>query len=317
MSLRIMKHAFRKSKLQEGDKVKGKTVLLAALCWFMLLFAGQARAIVLDFGDNVACPPGFYGLAYGTYYNAKDYKDDDGDTVRVGPLGNKHLDLSLWQLALRPLWYGKLGNFLVAANVIIPFGRLEARNPTTGRTQTSSGLGDISFSPAIFLFTDEKSGTAISYWPFASAPTGPFKKSRLRDGGATNYGLGYWYIQHQLAFYTNFCEKSPWTYDMNINYYQKLNGNRQDPGDSMEVEGILGYGITPTIRVGAFATYYWDLNKSEIYGAEVDKKRAFSAGPSIAYGTEKWGLNFRWVRDFTAENTTKGDYLFLRASYAF
>jgi hypothetical protein len=84
------------------------------------------------------------------------------------------------------------------------------------------------------------------------------------------------------------------------------------------VEAILGYGITPAARVGICGNYYWDMKRGEdINGYDVLRKKAFSAGPSIAYSTEKWGLNFRWVKDFDVENTTKGDYIFLRFSYAF
>lgn len=295
--------------------MKGRTVFGIAICCFVLLFSVQARAIVLDFLDNVACPPGLYGLAYYSYYTAPDLKDDGGHNLKTA--SGKDLDLTLHQLALRPVYYGKAGSALWAANAIVPVGRLEARNFTTERKQSSSGIGDIMFGPAIFLFQEEKSMTALSFWEFVSAPTGPFSKGRARQYG-TNYGLGYWYLQHQLAFATSFYDKSPISYDMNISYYQKFDGNHQEPADSMEVEGILGYGITPAIRVGVYGVYYWDLKKGEdINGYDILKKKAFSAGPSIAYGTEKWGLNFRWVKDFDVENTTKGDYLFLRFSYAF
>lgn len=295
--------------------MKRKAFLAAVAAFIVCSFSIPAHSIVLDFQDNVACPPGFYGVAYYNYYNAPDLKDDDGHKLKTA--SGKDLDLMLHQLILRPVYYAEAGSALWALNAIVPFGRLEARNYTTERKQSSSGIGDIAFGPAIFLFQEEKSMTALSFWEFVSAPTGPFKKSRAREYG-TNYGLGYWYLQHQLAFSTGFFEKSPVSYDMNINYYQRFNGNDQKPADSMEVEGILGYGITQAVRVGVYATYYWDLKKGEdINGFDIFKKKAFSAGPSIAYTTEKWGLNFRWVRDFKVENGTKGDYIFLKAGYAF
>jgi hypothetical protein len=270
---------------------------------------------VLDFLDNVLAPPGFYTVGYYNFYTAPDLKDDDGHNLKTA--SGKDLDLTLHQFILRPVYYGKTGCALWALNAIIPIGQIEARNYTTGRSESSGGIGDIAFGPAIFLFQHEKSGTALSFWEFVSAPTGSFKKSRAREYG-TNYGLGYWYLQHQLAFATSFFEKSPLSYDMNVNYYMKLNGNDQKPADSMEVEGILGYGITPALRVGVYGTYYWDLKKGEdVNGFDILKKKAFSAGPSIAYGTEKWGLNLRWVRDFDVKNGPKGDYIFLKASYAF
>jgi hypothetical protein len=289
--------------------------LLVVISLFLVgAFFTPSNAIVLDFQDNVACPPGFYGLAYYNYVDQPKLKDNSGNTVKTAT--GDDLDLTVHVGSLRPVYYWKGLGTLFAANVIVPFGEASARNFATGRRQSSSGLGDILFGPAVFLYTHEKTGTALSFWEFASAPTGDYSKRRAEEGGP-NLGLNYWYLQHQLAFSTVFYDKSPWSFDMNINYYQKFNASQVKPGDSFEPEAIVGYGLTDALRVGVYARYFFDLQKSEYFGAETDKAKIFSAGPSIAYSTPKWGVNFRYIHDFEAKNAPKGSQIWLRANYVF
>lgn len=278
------------------------------------IMCGSSRAIVLDFYDNVAAPPGFYGLAYYNFYDAPKLKDDSGRTVKTAT--GDDISMTMNVVSLRPVVYLKGLDTLWAFNAVIPFGKMEQRNLSTGATETSSGLGDILIGPAVFLFQHEKTGTFLSFWEFVSVPTGDYSRIRAIEGGP-NLGYKYWYLQHQLAFATSFVEKSKWSYDMNVSYFQKFNTTDLKPGDSMEFEGILGYGITDAFRVGAYARYWFDLKGSTSYDVDSDKVKIFSAGPSIAYAKEKWGLNLRYVYDFDVKNSVQGSQVWLRFNYSF
>jgi len=293
-------------------KRTGLGLLLSII--FICIFCSGSQAIVLDFYDNVACPPGFYGLAYYNFYDAPKLKDDSGENVKTAT--GDDFDMTMHVLSLRPVVYWKGLNTLWAFNAVIPFGQMEARNLTTGEKERSTGMGDVLIGPAVFLFQHEKSMTFLSFWEFVSVPTGDYSRTRAIEGGP-NLGYKYWYLQHQLAFATSFAEKSKVSYDMNVNYFQKFSTSDLKPGDSMEFEGILGYGITDSIRVGAYARYWFDLQGSTNYDVDADKVKIFGAGPSIAYSKEKWGLNLRYIYDFEAENTTKGSQVWLRFNYSF
>lgn len=288
------------------------------LCFLSLIFVcvmcAPSKAIVLDFYDNVAAPPGFYGLVYYNFYDAPKLKDDSSRTVKTAT--GDDLSMTLNVASLRPVVYFKGFDMLWALNAVIPFGKIEAKNFTTGDTEESSGLGDILVGPAVFLFRHEKSGTFLSFWEFVSIPTGDYSRIRAIEGGP-NLGYKYWYLQHQLAFATSFAEKSKWSYDMNISYFQKLSTADIKPGDSMEIEGILGYGITDAIRVGAYARYWFDLQDSTSFDVDSDKVKIFSAGPGIAYMKEKWGVNLRYVYDFDVKNSPQGSQVWLRFNYSF
>ena len=133
-------------------------------------------------------------------------------------------------------------------------------------------------------------------------------------------GLHYWYLQHQLAF-AQLLWKGKVSYDMNINYFQRFKEPRLDvrSGDSFEVEGILGFGITEKWRVGVYADYWTDVRDTKIDGAKIDdsKRKFFAMGPSLSYGTEKWAVHFRFVTDVISENGPKGFQTWLRFYYSF
>jgi hypothetical protein len=152
-----------------------------------------------------------------------------------------------------------------------------------------------------------------------SIPTGNWSEARALRGGP-NLGLHYWYLQHQLSF-AQLLWKGKVSYDMNINYFQRFKEPGLDirAGDSFEVEGILGYGITDKLRAGVYADYWTDVRDTKIDGVKIEdsKRKFFSIGPSLTYGTEKWAVHFRFVPDVISENGSKGFQTWLRFLYNF
>ena len=271
----------------------------------------RAEAVQLDFQDNVASPPGFSAAIYYNNYNADRLTDHMGKKA-------SDLDLSYNVGILKPAYYFKLWNRTFAVNASVPFGTVSSRNGL-GEKEKSSGLGDITLSPGIFLYENNQTGTFLSFWEGISLPTGNWSEGRALRAGP-NLGLHYWYLQHQLSF-AQLLWKGKVSYDMNINYFQRFKEPRLDirTGDSFEVEGILGYGITDNWRAGVYADYWTDVRDTKIDGAKIEdsKRKFFSIGPSITYGTEKWAVHFRFVPDVISENGPKGYQSWLRFFYAF
>jgi hypothetical protein len=290
----------------------GKHVLISFLMILSVFgLTPQLEAIQLDFQDNIASPPGFYGYLYYNNYTAGRLTDHSGKKV-------SDVDLSYNVGILKPTYYFKLWDRTFAVNASIPLGTVSSRNGL-GDRERSSGFGDISLSPGIFLYESNQTGTFLSFWEVVSMPTGNWSEARILRGGP-NLGLHYWYLQHQLSV-AQLLWKGKVSYDMNISYFQRFKEPRLDirTGDSFEVEGILGYGITDKLRVGGYADYWTDVRDTKVDGTNVDrsKRRFFSIGPSLTYGTEKWAFHFRFVPDVMSENGPKGFQTWLRFLYSF
>jgi hypothetical protein len=271
----------------------------------------RAEAVQLDFQDNVASPPGFSAAIYYNNYTADRLTDHTGKKV-------SDLDLSYNAGILKPAYYFKLWNRTFAVNASVPFGTVSSRNGL-GEKERSSGPGDVTLSPGIFLYESNQTGTFLSFWEVVSMPTGNWSEGRALRGGP-NLGLHYWYLEHHLSF-SQLLWKGKVSCDMNINYFQRFEEPCLDirSGDSFELEGILGYGITDKLRAGVYADYWTDVTDTKIHGANIDdsKRKFFSIGPSLSYGTEKWSVNFRFVLDVISENGPKGFQTWVRFLYSF
>jgi hypothetical protein len=290
-------------------KKNGLTFLL--ILGLIFGFTIRSQATVLDFGDNQTLAPGFYGYLYYNNYTAGRTMDHSGNKAA-------DLDLSYNVGTLKPAYYFKLLNHTFMVMAALPFGTASAKNGF-GERERSSGIGDLVLSPGFFLYENGNSGTYISFMENISMPTGNWSEDRALRGGP-NLGLHYWYLQHQLAFAQTLM-KGKISIDMNINYYQRFKEPRLDvrAGDSFEVEGILGYGITDKLRAGVYADYWTDVRDTKIDGAKIDdsKRKFFGIGPSLSYGTDKWSVNFRFVPDVMSENGPKGYQTWLRLFYTF
>jgi hypothetical protein len=304
----LMHHASYLSK----EKEMGRNLLTS---WLMVLsvlgLTAQVDAVQLDFQDNVASPPGFYGYLYYNNYTADRLTDHTGKKV-------SDLDLSCNVGTLKPAYYFKVWDRTFAINASIPFGTVSSRN-SLGEKERSSGLGDITISPGIFLYENNEAGTFLSFWEYVSVPTGNWSEARALRGGP-NLGFHYWYLEHQLSF-AQLLWKGKVSYDMNINYFQRFKEPRLDirAGDSFEVEGILGYGITDKWRAGVYADFWTDVRDTKVNGEKISdsKRKFFGIGPSVSYGAEKWAVHFRFVPDVMSENGPKGYQTWLRFLYSF
>jgi hypothetical protein len=171
--------------------MKKHGLTLCSAVGLILTLTIQARATVLDFGDNTTYASGFYDSLYYNNYSAEKLTDHKGDSVA-------DLDLSHNVVTLKPSYYFKLWNHTIAINASLRFGLINARD-SLGKKETSSGIRDIVLTPGLFLYENEKTGTYISFWENISAPTGNWSENRALRGGP-NSGLNNYFLQHQLTF---------------------------------------------------------------------------------------------------------------------
>jgi hypothetical protein len=279
--------------------------LIAGLTLTLLCFtASNALAVLVDFYDNTLAPDGVYGLLYANYYHADEITDSSGDKA-------VDVDLTASVSIARALAFKTIGGIHFAYQAILPFGEVKE---TKLFDESSSGIGDITVGPAVYLYSDEAKGTYLSYWFYITAPTGEWDEDQ-----AINLGENHWYFQHQLAYNKMM---GPFVYDMNLNYYQhtKEDDTKTQAPDRIEVEASLGYALSDKLTVGVNGGFYRDLGKTKVAGVKQADSQAerWQFGPSLSYAlSERLGLNLRWTHDIYAENDTKGDDVYLRLSYAF
>ena len=280
-----------------------KLIIPLCLC-FVFLWISTAGAVLIDPYDNFLPPDGFYGLLYGNYYHADEFTDGSGNKAADA-------DLTAKVTVLRGLYYRHIGKLPMAFQLIVPMGQVKE---TKLFNEKSSGVGDITFGPAVFLYANQKQNTYLSYWFYVTAPTGEWDKNQT-----INLGAHHWYFEHQLAFeqlYKGF------VYDMNLNYYQHLeepDTNYTAP-DRFEVEASLAYQITDKFVFGFNGGGYWDQQDGKVDGNGVPgtKAKRIQFGPSMGYNlTPNLGVNLRWTHDLASANDTKGDDVWLRFAYAF
>jgi hypothetical protein len=285
-----------------------KKTYLAALAVMLGLSAAPTRAavVLIDTYDNILAPDGTYALLYPNHYQAGALMGSDGSKVAEA-------DLNLDLVFARVITYKHVGKLALAFQVIAPFGRVEE---TMLLDQSSSGIGDLIFGPGVFLYTNEASGTYVSYWLYAFAPTGDFDAAR-----SVNLGAHHWYFEHQLALNQTFLGKKV-VVDANLNFYH----HAEEPDTELksplrfEVAASVGYQLTDKLIAGVNGGAYWDLGDLEASGAALadTSARKTALGPMLSYQlTAKLAATFRWTHDLSAANDFKGDDLWLRASYAF
>ena len=280
-----------------------KFVIPMALC-LIFFWTSVAGAVLIDPYDNYLPPDGFYGLLYGNYYHAYELTDSSGKKAAG-------INLTAKVAVARGLYYHHIGKVPLAFQLIVPMGQVQE---TKLFQERSSGVGDITFGPAIFLYANQKQNTYLSYWFYITAPTGQWDKNQT-----INLGAHHWYFEHQLAF------EQLWkgvVYDMNLNYYQHLKEPDTDytAPDRFELEASLAYQLTDKFVVGVNGGGYWDQGNGKVNGADVPatKAKRIQFGPSMGYNiTQNLGVNLRWTHDLASSNDTKGDDVWMRVSYAF
>lgn len=167
-----------------GRTAAGLAALAVALCARPAV-ATEGGGSVYPFGaenylTGALPPPGFYALFYGEAYFARKLVGNDGQDVT--PPGFR---LNANALVSRLVWVTPQkvlgGDFLLS--LIVPMVNLHVE--AAGRSQTKTGLGDITLSPGIGWHFGPNLHVIGAFDFFA--PTGGYNKNDL-----ANIGRNYW-----------------------------------------------------------------------------------------------------------------------------
>lgn len=241
-------------------------------------------------------PPGLYFIEYLQHYSADALMDGSGNKVPVPFKLNVSAAVSrfLYQSDI-PLLGGRLG-----AYVFLPL--LHASADTGLGSGSKSGLGDISAGPFVSWHFGKNLHMAAAIE--VVVPTGSYEKTEL-----VNLGRNYWTFEPVFAV--------TWFTDGGMEFSGKfmydINTENADTdyksGQEFHFDYAIGYHTGPW-TMGAVGYYYKQITGDSGAGAVQGdyEGQVVSIGPGVRYDAKNGvSVEFRYNREFEAENKTEGD----------
>jgi hypothetical protein len=188
------------------------------------------------------------------------------------------------------------------------------------RSDTATGLGDIEFWPLWLGWTngDLKYDARCAVY----APSGGYS-----TGSLANTGLGYWTVEPMVEF--SWLSSKIGT---EVSAFTGLDFNSENTdanyksGDIFHIDGTLAEHLPlfgGFVGAGASASYYKQFTDDTGTGARLGgfETKSYGIGPVISYvhkfGTSTLVFDAKWLPQTFSENTTKGNYFFVKLGYQF
>ncbi len=273
-----------------------KLLICLSIIVFFMAIRPICRADVLDPLDNSSAPVGTKVLVtYFGFQHLPEYENQDGTKVDIG--------VDIAYAAFRPVYFaGKVFGKTWGVNAVLPLLDISIDG-----ADSETGIGDIVAGPFIFLYENFEDQLFLSFWEFASTPTGSSEVSN-----------DSWWFQHQIAlgWYP-----APFSLDVCLNYWQKdEDATGADVSDAVEFEAVVGYAVTEKFRVGVQAAWWKDFDDIKAGGINIDgtKGENIKLGLNLGYMLqENLLVNLRYMQDIESESYTKGSWTYLRLVYIF
>jgi hypothetical protein len=322
-----------------------KKNLLIATCVTMLAatnaFAEQSGAghwASGEFNDFSTTVPTAPGWVFGNF--VLDYDNGEfsakkflpfGSVIASGVTVNMTAEVPLVMYAYPVDFFGGT----LASGVGIPFtwvtvdakGTFDRNGAphSASKSQSASGLGDIQLLPVMAGWTngDFKFDFVMNVW----APTGDYTK-----GDLANTGLGYWTFTPMVAvswLSTKFgTEASVFS---GVDFNTKNTDADYQSGNIFHIDGTVAQHLPLFGGIaGAGASAFWvrQISNDENNFGPVLKKalggflvNSYGVGPNISYahniGKSTLVLDATWLPQTHVENTTKGDFIWIKAMLVF
>ena len=313
--------------------------LTVAACAVLLVF--DARAVqsgsghyisgqYMDFGSMPPTQPGLYLANYFLDYDNGTFSGTQelpfGGVLAAGVTANLQAEVPVGIYA----YPFSFQNITFSSGIAVPFVWVDVKaNATYNRNniqisgnkeQSVSGLGDIQLMPIMADWTngDFKIGGMFNIW----APTGDYTTGQL-----ANQGLGYWTFEPMLAF--------SWLsskFGTELTVYNAVDFNTENTdasyqsGDIYHVDATLAQHLPVfggILGAGASAFYLKQFTGDSGSGANLGSFEAesYGVGPTISYvhpiGKSILIVDGSWLPQLHSDNTTKGDYWWVKLTVAF
>lgn len=251
-------------------------------------------------------PPGVYVLAYLSNYQADSLRDNSGAAKAVD------FRLNVSAVATRAIWVTQQQLFggQLAFAAIAPW--LTVGATVNGNSQTKSGLGDMTFGPALGWNLSDNLHLVAAL--DVNAPTGQYNQSDL-----INLGRNYWNMEPVLAI--SYIQPHGLNADLKLMY--DINGSNQAThyrsGQELHADYALGWGFGQWVAgVGGYV--YQQVTDDSGPGAPENgnRGRAVAIGPSFKYDNGKgWFITAKYQKEFLVENRPRGGGWNIKLNFPF
>lgn len=189
-----------------------------------------------------------------------------------------------------------------------------------GRSDSASGIGDIEFWPLMLGWTNQDIKYDVRCAVYA--PSGAYDKNQL-----ANPGLGYWTFEPEVTF--SWLSSKLGT---EVSVFAGLDFNTMNTAADYQSGDIFHLDCTvaqhlPLLGgaagVGANAFYYKQITGDSGAGAQLGsfEARSYGVGPVVSYvrriSKTDLVIEAKWLPQLNAENTTKGDYVWVKIALLF
>lgn len=250
---------------------------------FLLFSSSQLFAVNL--ASAVHYPDGLYLLTTLTKYTSKTLTNNNEDTEI------ENFDLDFSQILFQPIYYH--GNLVYAATIPLVKQKLGFLD------STEYGVGDSFFAMGYFLPIE-----SINILPVLQVklPIGNFDKDNIN-----NIGSGAYAIQPEL-----YINKSFGAFMLDVVGRYEINFTNSDTqikdGNTLYLEAVLGYSITPQLMVGP-SVFHLSSDNIQVNGAKIRNSKVsnLQVGGDILYTlNESTAFILNVMKDVKSKNTTKG-----------
>jgi hypothetical protein len=183
-----------------------------------------------------------------------------------------------------------------------------------GARQNKFGLGDMIVNPFILGWQKDK-------WNFVATVDTFVPTGRYRSTDLANLGRNYWTFEPVFAV-TYADPKGGPEFSAKLMYDFNTKNGATDylSGQEFHTDVALAYNFNP-LTVGATAYYYTqttdDRQNGARVGTDVNRGKAFAAGPLVRYQLGRVPITAQWQHEFHTENRPQGDKFWLKAAFRF
>lgn len=265
---------------------------------------GRRLPYAVNIGDayisNFYAPPGKQMLLYPYYLDSNTLWDANGKEL--------DLDVDATGLLIRPLYsIVPDDNNVFYINGVIQTGRVSVKNPVTGKTETSSGMGDLLLAPAsTFHKLNAEKRLALYADFFLYAPVGDYKKGRLANMG-TNQFSAEWLLFLVKGWQRGSQELYT---EVGVNYFYNWENHDEHfrPGDMGQIQANLALK-TGQLTLGLTARHAASINEDKLNDQKVpgSKVKLTEIGAVASYQapSNKYNAYLKVMRGTEGENTLK------------
>jgi len=265
-----------------------------------------------DARDYIPLPPGTMLMA--TYYNYISATDLYSHGNKVSNDMNLNANIGV----IRPVYYTKIGPFVIDPQSIIPFGAQSLDGAGVGGNEIkSSGLADPIVAATLWFVNDSESKTYLGFTPLITLPLGEYDNSK-----GINLGSNRWAFKPEIGFVQGFGDffldltANVEFYTDNDDYTSRSVTLKQDP--IYTLEGHLSYNFNPSFFVSA-DYFYHNGGVTTVAGLDQDdSKNDHTAGCTLGFMlSPSYQLLFKYKQDLVVENGLQTSTIGVRLAYFF